>query len=350
VSFNVENLADQLDSLFNEPAPPSTFDAGLAAAAGRKILRRRRWLAMAAVAATTGLAGALVATVPAGHGGTTAAIGTSLPALPTGADPLVVPGDFGWLPANAQNIEYTFAPGQQVSTVAKGSGSGDSVASLPAMFWLSAYAPGQTPTLGTFATGARQLRVDAPPVNGRTAFWVTATASDPTNGSDTYLVWQTPQGRWAELHGYYLGNDPIESTMLRVAAGVTLGAIPVPLPVSISGLPATAVANEIDAQRPSAQNAAWEVNLIFAVGGSFVSIIVHATGGAGAAMGATSPATSGVTPSACDSNRNGLAICVSSVGATDNPLLPGGLPGLLKSITSLGPDPKNWTTNVLLKK
>ena len=349
MSFDIENLADQLDSLVAEPTPPSTIDAGRAAAAGRTILRRRRRLAVVAAAATTALAGALVTTLPTDHGGATAATGAAAPTLPTGTDPLVVPGNFGWLPANAQNIEYTFAPGQQVSTVAKGSGLGNSVESLPAMLWLTAYPPGQTPVLGTFATGARQLRVDAPPVNGHTAYWITATAADPTNGSDTYLVWQTPQGQWAELHGYYLGNDPIEATMLHVAAGVTLGAVPVPLPISISGLPTSAAANEIDAQLPSAGNAAWQVDLIFAVGGTYVSITVHpaAAGGTGTA---TSRTTSGVTTPVCDSNRNGLAICVAFSGTTADPHLPGGLPGLLKSITSLGPDPKNWTTNVLPNK
>jgi hypothetical protein len=343
VSFNIEDLTDQLDSVFTESAPPSTIDAGRAVAAGRTILRRRR-LAGVAVAATTALAGALVAVVPTGHSGSTATAGASSPALPTGADPLVVPGNFGWLPANAQNIEYTFAPGQQVSTVAKGSGAGDTLASLPAMFWLTTYPPGQTPVLGTFATGARQLRVDAPPVNGRTAYWITATASDPTNGGDTYLVWQTAQGQWAELHSYYLGDDPIESTMLRVAAGVTVGAVQVPLPISISGLPASAVANYVDAQRPSAGDAAWQVELIFAVGGSYVSITIHAAGSGTITAGGS--ASSGVTTPVCDPNRNGLSICVGVSGGAANPPLPGGLPGLLKSITSLGPDPKNWTTNV----
>jgi len=278
--------------------------------------------------------------VPARHAESTAVTGAASPARAAGTDPLVVPGDFGWLPANAQHIEYTFAPGQEVSTVAKGGdpGPGNSLNSLPAMFWLSAYPPGQTPELGTFATGAKQLRVDAPPVNGRTAYWITANAADPTNGADTYLVWQSPQGRWAELHGYYLGDDPIEATMLRVAAGVTIGDVPVPLPISISGLPASAVANEIEADRPSARgDTTWHVGLIFAVGGSYVSITVRAAG-------------SGGTAPLCDPNRNGLAICVAFSGGTANSLLPSGLPGLLKSITSFGPDPKNWTTNVLPKK
>lgn len=351
MSFDTENLADEFDSLFAEPAPPSTVDAGQAIAAGRAILRRRRALAVAAVAATTALAGALTTVLPARQGGPTAVAGASSPAPSTvaaGTDPLVVPGDFGWLPANAQNIEYTFAPGQQVSTVAKGSGAGDSIASPPAMFWLSAYPPGQTPELGTFATGDKQLRVDAPPVNGRTAYWVTANSADPTNGADTYLVWQSADGQWAELHGYYLGDDPIEATMLRVAAGVRIGAVPVPLPVSIGGLPASAVANEIDAQRPSAHDSHWQIELIFALGGSYVGINVRPAGG-GAASAAGSASNGGTTP-LCDPDRNGLAICVSLTGATSNPLLPSGLPGLLKSITSLGPDPKNWTTNVLPNK
>lgn len=347
--YSIENLADQFDALLTEPPPPSTIDAALAVATGRRILRRRRRLTLVAVTATTALACALVATVPLGHGGTTAtgtstststATATSTPALATGRDPLVVPGKFGWLPANAQNVEYTFAPGQQVSTVAKGDGD---VRSTPAMLWLTAFDPGQTPTLNTFADGAKQLRVDAPPVNGHTAYWVTANAADPTNGADTYLDWQTPSGQWAELHGYYLGDDPIEATMLHVAAGVTLGAAQVPLPISIGGLPVSAVADEIDAQQPSAHNTAWEANLIFTLGGSYVDITVHAAG-------ATLTSTTATAGAVCDANRNGLAVCVSLIGATENRLLPGGLPGLLKSIVSFGPDPKNWTTNVLPAK
>src|SRR5581483_11946855 len=103
---------------------------------------------------------------------------------------------------------------------------------------------GQTPTLGRFADGSAQLRVDAPDVNGHSAYWVTANASDPTNGGDSYLRWQNADGQWGEVHAYYLGDDDVTSTMLRIAAGVDFAPHAVPLPLAIRGLPSATTADE----------------------------------------------------------------------------------------------------------
>jgi hypothetical protein len=82
------------------------------------------------------------------------------------------------------------------------------------------------------------VAVPTEPIDGGSAYWMTADTTDPTNGGDTYLRWQTAGGRWAELHAYYMHTDDLLGVLRHVAATVTTGERPVPLPLRITGLPA----------------------------------------------------------------------------------------------------------------
>jgi hypothetical protein len=344
-------LHDSLDELAERPAPPFAVNTAAAIKQGRRLaLRRRRLNQAGGTLAVGALAAVLAVTLIPAHGAggraTAASSGfartsaeASAPARPTGpgTDPLTLSGTFGWLPANAQNVGYSLHDSPtQVQAVARGAMNAQNPNT--AMIWLTVYPKGTTPSLGSFADGATQLRVAAPEVDGRTAYWITDAANDPTNGGDTYLRWQSADGQWGELHGYNWGDDDVTATMLRVATGVDFAPHSVPVPMWISGLPSSAVTVEADLDRPDlTTGAAWDFYLAESVDGSTVEISVYPTAPAAGASAAHAAAGSVCTQQA------GLTGCIAVTGNA------AGTPAeLIKHLTLLGPDPADWTTDVLV--
>lgn len=342
MTLDEARLRSSLDELTEQQAPPIAFDAPEAIVRGRRLARRRR-LTRGTFALCAGLAGVLAATqIPThGSGSTTAASpgkGTAVQSQPSaaGTDPLTLSGTFGWLPTNAQNVGYSLHSGQ-LQAVARGPMTDPTSPQSSAMIWLTVYPSGSTPTLGTFPDGSAQLRVNAPDVDGHAAYWVTHAATDPTNSGDTYLRWQNADGQWGELHGYYLGNDDITSTMLRIAAGVNFAPHAVPLPLRISGLPTSVTTVEADLNRPDLTGGGpWQVFLALAVGGTTVQITVTPTDKSG-----STPKQGTPTPQ-CKSQAD-LTGCVTVTGDAA-----GSASGILKNLTLLGTDPADWTPNVIV--
>jgi hypothetical protein len=347
VILDEDQLRAGLDELTERPAPPPALDASEAIVRGRLLVRRRR-IRRGCATLAAGLAAVLAGTLIPAHGAGSP-VGTPLsgsatdasaaPARPsgTGTDPLTLSGTFGWLPANAQNVGYSLHSGQ-LQAVARGPATNEQSPGSSALIWLTVYPTGTTPTLGKFADGSTQLRVDAPDVNGHTAYWVTNAANDPTDGGDTYLRWQDADGQWGELHGYYLGNDPITSTLLRVAAGVDFAPHAVPLPLWISGLPSSVVAVETDLNRPSQTDGVpWDVYLALSVGGTTVEITVVPT-----STQADASVEQGTPKPQCK-HQDGLTGCVV---VTANGV--GSAASVLKHLTLLGTDPAGWTPDVIV--
>jgi hypothetical protein len=344
MTIGEEELHDAIEALAARPSPPTSIDAPSAIARGRRIVRRRRFALSASVVAAGGTAAALaVAVLPTNgtnvHGSTVQQPATSALPHPTGpgSDPLTLSGTFGWLPPNAPNGGYSLHD-SQVQAVARGSLR---IGGNTPMIWLTIYPKGTTPALGKFADGTTQLRLDAPDVNGHTAYWMTGSASDPTNGDDTYLRWQSADGQWGELHGYSLATPSVTTEMLRIAADVDFAPHSVPLPLWISGLPSSVVAFEADLNRPSLSGAGpWDLDLILTVGGATFNVSVAPA----ASWANTTPAQQ-----VCKT-ASGLKACVSLYGSVDLPsALSGGAAQILKNINLLGMDPANWTTAVLQK-
>ena len=342
-----ERLRLSLDELTERQAPPVALDAPGAILQGRRLIRRRR-LIRAYTTLAAGLVVVLVGTLIPLHGGgsptATPATGSARQTSPAptpvgnGTDPLTLSGTFGWLPANAQNVGYSLHSGQ-LQAVARGAETDPTNPTSTAMIWLTVYPAGTTPSLGKFADGSTQLRVNAPDVNGHTAYWVTEAANDPTNGGDTYLRWQDADGQWGELLGYYLGNDDVTTTMLRIAAGVDLAPHSVPLPLQISGMPSSATTIEADLNRPSLNDGGpWDVYLALSVDGTTVEISVAPT-----SAQADSALEQGTPKPQCK-QQDGLTGCVvvtaDAVGSASN---------VLKHLTLLGTDPADWTSNVIAR-
>jgi hypothetical protein len=354
VIIDEARLHDAIETLAASPAPPTSIDAPEAIARGRRIVKRRRIARATTGIAAGGTAAVLaVAVLPThgapAHGGTVQRSATATSALPRpsgpGTDPLTLSGTFGWLPANAANAGYSLHD-NQIQAVARGSvGTPPGTSDTP-MIWLTIYPKGTTPPLGKFADGSTQLRLSAPDVNGHTAYWMTDSLSDPTNGGDTYLRWQSADGQWGEVQGYSLATPNVTTELLRIAAGVNFAPNSVPLPLWISGLPSSTVTVEADLDRPSLTGPEpWDLALILMVGGATVQIAVAPTDTATASAGAS--ANSAAPQSVCKI-EGGLTACVIVTGSSGLPsTLSGGAAAILTHVNLLGADPSNWTTAVI---
>ncbi|MFG1644531.1 hypothetical protein ACGFMK_29960 [Amycolatopsis sp. NPDC049252] len=123
-------------------------------------------------------------------------------------------------------------------------------------------------------------------IGDRTGYWVTANPGDPINGGDAYLRWLTADGRWAELHGYYLDFPEVRQSLLRVAGEVTFGNKPVPLPLHVSSLPpGFHLADGQLWRRPDQDGTPWKLQLYYSVNGATVVIEVAPPGGVPAEEG-----------------------------------------------------------------
>ncbi len=282
--------------------------------------------------AALALAASLTVTAFPGSGGTAKDLGGAAGTDPpvAGTDPLVTQASFGWLPSSVAGVGYQVGAH---GDLAQASGTGMAGTRL----LLSLYPAGTTPALGSFATGARQLSVPTEPVDGGTAYWMTADTTDPTNGGDTYLRWQTASGRWAEIHAYYLHDaDPL-GVLRHVAATVTTGGKAIPLPIRITGLPTDFRLDEAALDRPSVGgDAPWSLQIIYRAAGASVDIDVSPAGTADRHDGASCTTARGLD--VCVRTPNGVPPSLTAIGGTN---------GMLQRITPLGTDEHDWTTDVV---
>ncbi|MFJ9777566.1 hypothetical protein ACIRVF_41070 [Kitasatospora sp. NPDC101157] len=346
-----DELAARLSDLADEPAPPAGFDVTTSIARGRARLNRRYRAAAGAVAVVA--AAALTATMLM-KPGTTIPAGQTLPAVtgtatpsstPTAtraatADPLSTEVSYGWLP------DWVDQPGridreiqsQGVYTAAKDTGR-----SIPRLN-LQLYPAGSEPPMEGQAIpgGTHLVREEAPPVDGRTAYWATV-------GSTTWsLRWLTPSGRWAEVSA---GNGTPEQTgrdvLRKVAEGVKYGHRDVPLPVQFTGLPEEfGTPDVVQLSRPDpGGRGAWNLFLNFKVQGAAVTLELRPDTDEPGSMPSGHP-----TPAPTCEARNGVWVCANVYGAVPSALEQiGGLSGLLSRTEPIGGNEHDWTTDVFVR-
>ncbi|WP_328456906.1 hypothetical protein [Amycolatopsis sp. NBC_00438] len=329
-----DELAVRLKELTDEPAPPMVLDLDRARRDGGR-RRRLRTVTVVAGCAAVVIAGGLTAATLTRAPAPDAPIAAPPPppvvsvAPPPTDDPLVAKASFGWLPGAFTGVEYGVGAHGDYSLAI---GRGD----LAPMIWLAVY--DKEPPLDRLnQTGGHAVSVPAR-IGDRTGYWVTTNAEDPLNGGDAYLRWPTGDGRWAELHGYYLDFPDVQRSLVRVADEVTFANKPVPLPLHVSSLPPGFHLSEGQLwRRPDQDGRPWTLQLYYSVNGADVVIEVAPPGG-----------TPSKTNDAVCVTKNGLKACVR----VDRPAAAGldaigGPQGLLDRITLLGPDEKNWTTHVI---
>ncbi|MFH9354757.1 hypothetical protein [Kitasatospora sp. NPDC017646] len=346
-----DELAARLSALADEPAPPAAFDVTASIARGRARLHRRYRATAGAVALVA--AAALTATVLVRPGSTTPAVQTlpavtrtataaPTPTAPRAAapDPLSTEVSYGWLP------DWVDQPGRidrEVQAQGVYSAAKDTGRNIPRLNLQLYPADVEPPMDGqTLPGGTHLTREDAPPVDGRTAYWATV-------GSATWsLRWLTPSGRWAELSA---GNGTPEQTsrdvLLRVADGVRYGHRDVPLPVQFTGLPEEfGTPDVVQLSRPDpGGRGAWNLYLNFKIEGKTVTVELRPDTVEPGTMPTGHP-----TPAPTCESRNAVWICVNAYGGTPAALEQiGGLPGLLSRTEPIGVDERDWTTDVFVR-
>lgn len=325
-------LATDLKELAESPAPPPRIDLDRARRIGgrRRRVRTTVLVVGCAAAVTAGGVTAVALFRPVPPSATASASAIPMPATAP-ARPLVpVPvnspmeakANFGWLPEQIKGIEYTVGAHGD-ATLAIGSGK------LPPMIWLSIsdQEPPVPPDLG-----GQPSRIPVR-IGGQDGYWLTTDANDPLNHGETYLRWRAPDGRWAQLHAYYLAVPDLKQVLTRVAGDVRFGSRQIPLPLHITSLPSTfSLSDGYLRRRPDQDGVPWRLVLQYTSDGGLATINVSPPGGP----------TDGLGEPECVT-QNGLKACVSF----NQPKL-GGITAkeLLSRITVPGPDEVMWTTRV----
>lgn len=315
-------LAAGLRELARSPAPPMRLDISAARAAGRRRLRRRRGATLTGGLLACGL---LIGAVVAVNGGGSETVAVA--SLSQGIDPLLAHASFGWLPESVIGVSHTVgAHGDYVMARAAGPDG--------MRLWLGLHAASGRPPLEDGRSA-----VPAPAVGGRRAYWITEDPRDPLNRGDTYLRWQVPGGRWAELHAYYMKEADPQRVLLRIAADVAIGTRPVPLPLRIDGLPADLDVTEVHFWRPRLDDdKAWQLAVFYTAGNGARVTLQVTPGGSGPTARAGGACTYAAGLGACALVEGGMPQSLAAIGGPD---------GLLRRITLLGTDERLWTTDVV---
>ncbi|MDX2649385.1 hypothetical protein PV341_38640 [Streptomyces sp. PA03-1a] len=347
-----DELTRELGELAGTAAPASGVDVGRAVREGRVRVRRRRFAALGAVAAAVA-ATAVVSFLPPGvdraERPTPAAsrVWTApTPAPDTGHAPLTLEASFGWLPAGFDKIEYS---PQQKRTVVSVAGKIPEGGVRGPGLSLDVYPEGTKPSLGRpwYPGGPRQYRIDAPPVNGRPAYWVGKSPTAAWGPAGVWhLRWQTADGRWAELQGDGMPGTAGQQTLHKIAERVVVAHRAIPLPFRISDVPAGFAVSEASfdmGRRPD--DAPWTATVDFIVGGMYI----HTTVQPDLPEPTMSPPPGAVVQRSTSTcvREDGLKLCTGSEYGVDAYRAVGGPKGWLKRFTLLGTDQHDWTTNVL---
>ena len=343
------DLTAALTDLAQAPAPPSSIDAARARAAGRRRMRLRT------AAWTSGvMAVALAATL------TPAALMNSVdpspaasepPAIDRSRSPLVSRVEFGWLPSYFGAVSYNEGYHGVFADV-RGTEPSRHVGELELMpsVVLSAYPRGTEPPPDRLTNDSPDLdppnppewhQVPAPAVNKRPAYWLTRDAADALNGGDIFLRWQVARDQWALINAYYLPDDaPKQEVVLRIAAAAKVGDRAVPMPFYITGMPAGLELDEASLFRRQIlqDGPPWSAGLLYSVPGTTYTL------GIGVSPTATQKPSRGKTCWTVDA----FDLCIIAMNGVPPALdAIGGVEGLRSRVTILGPDERNWTTDVL---
>lgn len=339
-AFDTE-LAMALDEL-GRRVQPHEFDP---AAIQRRNARRRSYRMATASAAALAVAAAGVTAFATGAGGTPALDGTQKAAGCTaaGTDPLTVPGVFRRTPAATEPTGFsqfgatTFTAidrvdGAGTMRVAQTAWSVGGVAYTAEVTW-----PGQPETT---------------PPSGNDA-----TVVGTVNGHPAYLS-NMPQRQltfWTGSQGYALliifkhgetDSSATASALLNTAENLETTQVAVPLPVCVHGLDtATVTAAGMGSSVPD-QKYPWNAYLTLEIDGR--SYTIDAIPGVAVTPTPTGGRdTTGVV--AATETINGLGITVTTTAGTQGTAQAPTAAQILNHLTSLGTDPQDWTTNVLVK-
>ncbi|MFD8483869.1 hypothetical protein [Kitasatospora sp. NPDC059673] len=311
-------------------APPSRVDPALAVRRGRAVLRRRTWSVVAAAAAVLA-AGSFTLLGGDGAGwspsGPSAGGRAGQPAPVTGRTVLTVPARFGWLPAEVTGLEYR-SSAAGVEVLATGSGP---------QFTLTAFPVGVTPLVDPLLGPGDGVRLDAPPVNGQEAYWMSS--SDPGFARTLNLLrFRGPDGRWFQLESTGLAEADRQQVPLRVAAGVVMGRYTPPMPVAFSSLPAEAVVTQASLRRTVGGADLWTAQVGLQERGGHAVTVSAVPEGPGAA-------TLPLRDTGLCASGQGMRWCVDELHPASDEMST--LRTWLARVVPHGADDRDWSVDVL---
>ena len=100
------------------------------------------------------------------------------------------------------------------------------------------------------------------------------------NHGDSYLRWRAGDGRWLQLHAYYLAVPDLQQVLTRVAGDVRVGNRQVPLPLHITSLPDSfRLGDGYLTRRPDQDGVPWRLVLQYSWDGALATINASLPGG-----------------------------------------------------------------------
>jgi hypothetical protein len=340
-------LAHELGLLAHDHgAPQSTVDVARAVHTGRLVRRRRRRVrtALAALALAAAVAVGMGVIPGIRHGSDAQHHGAT-----SQRDPLTVAADFTWLPKGFTERSYWInSAGAKDRDIVRA----EATSPVPSTPWpppsadVLVYPKGVDPAVHEEATDWNwKYRIQAPDVNGRSAYWMSETAGR-LDGFGV-LRWQTADGRWAQIRFMYW--DPKGGNVLvRMAEGVVAQDRAVPMPFYIRGLPAgfTVTTATFDSGHSRTGSPQWGGAVALQYEGRQVFI---SSGGVEDGKPAATGTDHGVT-TVC-SVAHAVETCAQYWGRPGEKApafgTVAGLQSLLRLVHPLGADPADWTTDVL---
>jgi len=343
--FDVE-LAEALEEL-GRRVRPHEFDSG---AIQRRTARRRSVQILAAsaagIAVVAGAAAIAVrADAPADAAVAAATPGASAAGDVKGTDPLTLPGYFRQLPGGIGPNGYTVF-GASTNLVANSGGTADQHLQIAESEWIAA---------GTELTAQVTWTGDAPTSTAQAPVGTVVGTIDAHpayyDSTESSLYFRTGSQGYATLI-IWVGRQsdtPLSSSaeLLSIAKSLDTTAVSVPMPIRVTGVdPAEVTYAGLGDGAVSGGNPPWYATITFQIDGR--SYEVDASPGTAVTPSPTGPFTStGEVWATKEGDGLGITVTTSS-GKSGSPSAPT-VAQVLARVTSLGTDPSNWTTSVLVK-
>ncbi|MFD0901673.1 hypothetical protein [Actinomadura sediminis] len=350
-------IRERLAEIAESPGPDTTVDASAAIAKGRRVRRGRRWTA---VLAATGLAAA--AAVPVGQ-----AARPDDTDRPRVVEPVKYPNilqemaRFGWLPEGYMRTRVTGAPVGGVFEVTAGRGPGGGGITLTLL------RPGVEPGAPMLPGARRGTLTKAEPVNGRRADWLIKPGDSGSEQIPAEFRFEYRDDAWARLqvNDRRIADVP---TVRRIAEGVRFGGTgPVKFPVRVEGLPdglriwrvwvadggtdTTFMLDAGDGGLTISAGTSTEVSRRQAERDANTTVDGHAAFDSGLPHDGPQgdPGTAARSRILNVYDAGGIDVKLDARGADLLKRLDatGGLPGLFRRVTFLGPDESKWTATPL---
>jgi hypothetical protein len=285
-----------------------------------------------------------------------------------------VPAEFGWLPGDVvpdvnqgpldYNDEYNTGYNEDAYSAYAGSLSGSGP-----LIDLYLYAtPVGVPELFVAGTGCNGLDhgggvansdelasvlgygtpylKPGPDIAGRPSYWISSKPNTEFVGSGAVFTFETADDHWAVLQATGLNSTNLAETLVHVAATLKIGDLDLPAPIQIVGLP-KAIGMQIaqtytDTPAPGGDQTALDAFIGASFGSGSDSVRMNF------AVYPTDEFPASIAKGGPCKESNGLKICAVGSNSEIERYVPGGLPYLLNHVVSLGPDPANWSPDLVV--